>query len=79
DESVFQYLKLIHLAKATGFSLEEIRDVFMIETQDWRKKSEQQIASLKQQITVYQQMILKLEQAIECDCETPLTCSKISL
>ncbi len=79
NESIFRYLNLIRMAKGLGFSLEEIRDTFMIENQNWREKSEQQIIFLKHQIVDYQQRVIQLEQVVKCNCETPLTCSKIAL
>lgn len=74
DESIFQHLAVLQLAKKAGFTIEEIQTLFYGFTPDtppaarWRALAEDKMAELDTLIAQAQQMKHFLTGGLRCNC-----------
>lgn len=74
DESIFQHLAVLQLAKKAGFTIEEIQTLFYGFTPDtppaarWHALAEQKMTELDTLIAQAQQMKRFLEGGLRCNC-----------
>lgn len=71
DTSIFEVLALIRLAKQSGFSLREIRQLVSEPgdpTARWRAAAQHKLVEVQQTIAAYQQMQTTLKASIACAC-----------
>jgi MerR family redox-sensitive transcriptional activator SoxR len=81
DETIFQKLGIIQLAKAAGLSIEEIQTLlheFPEDTppsQRWNVLAKKKIIELDERMAQIQKMKAMLEKTLECQCPTLDDCA----
>lgn len=84
DAHIFTYLRVIKLAQSTGFSLNEIQQLFVNNeasalvgeafVDDWRTVAQKKLTEIDQLIAQYQEMRTLIQTGLDCDCLTCATC-----
>ena len=82
DESVFERLAIIHLAKGVGFTVAEVKRLLVgfdrrtPPGERWRTLAERKLVELDDRIAAAKQMKSLLRVVMRCECPTFTDCSR---
>ncbi len=80
DGSIFQFLAVIRIARACGFTIRQIQRLVqgfpndVSPSERWREMAEMKVAELKRRTTEMESMIEILRQGLACNCRDLSEC-----
>ncbi|MEL6124609.1 MAG: MerR family transcriptional regulator [Chloroflexota bacterium] len=83
DESILEKLKLIHMAKSAGLSIEEIQTLVndfpdnMSPSTRWKTLATRKVIEMEQRIAAIQAMKAVLEKTLDCACSSLDECGRV--